>query len=277
MAMQVAPVAGGELAYETAGTENVDQDAVVFLHGGLLDRHQWDVEFADVATTHAAVRFDARGHGESSPARDEFGHHTDLIALLDHLALSRVTGVGLSLGARTLIDAALLHPERFGALLLVSPGYSGMDFEDPFILGQHTAMAEAALRRDGAGIIEGFLRAWVDGPARSPSDVDPAMRARCQAMALLAIQKLTRAGNALEVGARDRFAELTMPVGVVLGELDSTDIVAACGRIVGNAPDARLHTITNAGHALNLDRPDEFAVVLRDFLTTRAAAARRSP
>jgi 3-oxoadipate enol-lactonase len=270
MGMHLAPVAGGELAYETAGRQSAGRDAIVFLHGGLLDCHQWDVEFNDVATTHYAVRFDARGHGASSALAGDYAHHADLLALLDHLQLPRVTGVGLSLGARTLIDAALVQPERFGALLLVSPGYSGMELADPFVIGQNAAIEEAVARRDAGGIIEGFLRAWIDGPSRSRDEVDPAMRSRCGSMALRALMKMSPTANALEVGAADRLVELSMPLDAVLGELDSTDIVTTSERIVAAAADAQLHTIAAAGHALNLERPEAFGAVLREFLVTRA-------
>jgi pimeloyl-ACP methyl ester carboxylesterase len=96
-----AAILGGELVYEIAGDDGTN-DPVVTLHGGLLDRRQWDTEFTAVASTHRVIRFDARGHGESSLADCDFAFHADLVALLDHLEVRRVTAVGLSLGARTI-------------------------------------------------------------------------------------------------------------------------------------------------------------------------------
>ena len=218
-----AAILGGELVYETAGDDDTN-DPVVMLHGGLLDRRQWDTEFTAVAATHRVIRFDARGHGESSLADGDFAFHADLVALLDHLEVRRVTAVGLSLGARTIIDAALVHPHRFGALLLVSPGYSGIEFTDPFVLEQTAAMVTAAGDGDAEAFVEAFLRAWVDGPNRSPADVDPEVRSRCHDMAInAALRGFGSRGRLHEVGAAERFSELSMPVDVVLGELDSAD------------------------------------------------------
>jgi pimeloyl-ACP methyl ester carboxylesterase len=258
------------IAYEAAGSG----DPVVFLHGGLLDRHSWDAEFALARTSHHAVRFDAHGHGESDPADGDYAAHAVLIALLDHLGLDRVAAVGLSFGARTLVDAAILHPHRFTALMLVSPGYSGMEYTDPFVLAQHEAIDRAAAAHDVEGFVEGFLRAWVDGPHRSPADVDPAVRSHCARAARKAVAKPRGTGRLLEVGAADRLAELTMPVDVVLGTLDSTDVLAAGERIATAAPDARIHRIEGAAHSVNLDRPDAFAEVLRAFLSDRATRPR---
>ena len=269
-----AAILGGELVYETAGDDGTN-DPVVMLHGGLLDRRQWGTEFTAVAATHRVIRFDARGHGESSLADGDFAFHADLVALLDHLEVQRVTAVGLSLGARTIIDAALVHPRRFGALLLVSPGYSGIEFTDPFVLAQTAAMLAAAGDGDAEAFVEAFLRAWVDGPNRSPADVDPEVRSRCHDMAINAARRgFDSTGRLHEVGAAERFSELSMPVDVVLGELDSADIVAASERIAAAVPGARVDTIIGAGHAANLEQPDAFGVVLRDFLDRRATHTR---
>ena len=259
------------IEYETAGSG----EPVVFLHGGMLDRHSWDAEFQLVRATHRAVRFDARGHGDSDPIDGDYAAHADLTTLLDHLGLDRVAAVGLSLGARTLVDAALLHPHRFTALMLVSPGYSGMEmFTDPFVLAQIEAMDRAAAAHDTDGYVEAFLRMWVDGPHRSPTGVDPAVRAACAGAARKVIAKPRRSGRPIEVGAADRLGELTMPVEVVLGDLDSADIVAAGERIAAAAPRGRIHRIASAGHSLNLDQPDAFAAVLAAFLSGRTVPPR---
>ena len=157
-------------------------------------------------------------------------------------------------------------------MLLVSPGYSGIEFTDPYVLEQTAAMVKAAADRDAAAFVEAFLRAWVDGPRRLPADVDPAVRARCREMAMTAASRgLGRTGTLREVGAADRLDELSMPVDVVVGDLDSADITAAGERIVTAARDSRVDTIVAATHVLNLDQPEAFGVVLRKFVNVRAA------
>ncbi|MFD0201150.1 MULTISPECIES: alpha/beta fold hydrolase [Saccharothrix] len=98
----------GELSYDRRG----DGPPVVLLHAGGLGGVTWDRQFTLLAHDHTVIRYDARGHGGSSPVTGPFAHHEDLKELLDGLGLDRVTLVGLSLGARTAIDFALLHPDR---------------------------------------------------------------------------------------------------------------------------------------------------------------------
>jgi len=145
----------GELTYHRRG----EGPAVVLLHGGGLGGVTWDRQFDLLARDHTVVRYDARGHGGSSPVTGPFAHHEDLRDLLDGLDLDRPTLVGLSMGARTAIDFAVAHPDRVAGLVLVGPGVSGMEFEDPFIVDQFARTRTSTTVDE---VAECVLRMWVD-------------------------------------------------------------------------------------------------------------------
>jgi pimeloyl-ACP methyl ester carboxylesterase len=74
------------------------------------------------------IGYDARGHGESSPApdRDAYAYPDlagDLEAVLDAHGIERATIAGSSMGAATATRFALDHPERVAALVLITPAY----------------------------------------------------------------------------------------------------------------------------------------------------------
>jgi pimeloyl-ACP methyl ester carboxylesterase len=74
------------------------------------------------------IGYDARGHGESSPApdRDAYTYPDlagDLSAVLDVHGIERATIAGSSMGAATATRFALDHPERVAALVLITPAY----------------------------------------------------------------------------------------------------------------------------------------------------------
>jgi pimeloyl-ACP methyl ester carboxylesterase len=254
-------VDGGEIQYEIAGAGS----PVVLLHLGLLSMEIWDREFELLAAEHTVVRYDARNHGQSTTATAPWSHRDDLRQLLDELSIERAMLVGESLGARTSIDFALTWPDRVERLLLGSPGASGMVHHDPFILDQLARMVSARSLDEG---VEAALRMWVDGPNRTPEQVDPEVRAFCRRVKA---DTLRRHGpgwgiQPVELTAVDRMAELAMPITVVLGELDSSDIYDVVDRITKNAPRAELVTLPDTGHAVNLERPDRFAEILTEFL-----------
>lgn len=76
---------------------------------------------------HRVIRYDARGHGRSTGPRDPDAYAwprlaEDLLALLDHLVPDEpVHGVGTSMGAGTLLHAAVRRPGRFSGLSLLTP------------------------------------------------------------------------------------------------------------------------------------------------------------
>jgi hypothetical protein len=71
---------------------------VVFLHGGGLNAHTWDVVCAALRREHHCVALDQRGHGESewSPEMDYRieSHVADLEAFFDALAIGRLRARG---------------------------------------------------------------------------------------------------------------------------------------------------------------------------------------
>ena len=75
---------------------------VVFLHGGGLNAHTWDIVCAALRRERHCLALDQRGHGESewSPEMDYAteSHAGDVGAFVDALKLERFVLVGMSLG-----------------------------------------------------------------------------------------------------------------------------------------------------------------------------------
>lgn len=249
------------LNYEVRG----EGDPVVLLHGGMLNSSMWDAQAELLAATHQVITFDARGHGLSPTPTEPFAHYEDLLGLLDHLGIARASLVGLSQGGRTSIDFAIAHPDRVGKIVLAGTGISGMTFRDPFVLSYMKKLSEATTLDE---VVECFLRMWVDGPQRTPDEVDLAVREPCRAAMT---DTITRHGGRWigllrELGAIDRVAELTARTLVLVGDLDSSDIHDVADLVAASAPNAHKKMVTGAGHMINLEQPEEFNHVLRRFL-----------
>lgn len=262
------PVEAGRLYYESAG----EGPPVVLLHGGMLDLHMWDEQFSWLAALgYRVIRYDARGHGRSSTVARDYAHHDDLHDLLTHLNAPCATLVGLSLGARTAVDTAIVHPESVSALVLASPGVSGRPSTDPYV-AHHTAQQMAATGDPDGGaerFVEHFLRMWVDGPYREPSQVSPELRERMRASASANVVRHARglgAGTPREVGAAGRLAAIGVPTLVLDGELDSSDISSNAQTITQTVPGARRQRFTSAAHMVNLESKELFNRAVESFL-----------
>jgi pimeloyl-ACP methyl ester carboxylesterase len=113
--------------YEVKGA---GRDAIVFIHGGQLDRRIWDEQWESRATDDRCIRYDIRGFGKSAAPISPYSDREDLRGLLDHLGAAKATLVGFSLGAAIALDFALEYPARVSSLVLVCPGLGGFPFKD---------------------------------------------------------------------------------------------------------------------------------------------------
>jgi pimeloyl-ACP methyl ester carboxylesterase len=259
-------VNGGRLYYETAG----DGQPFVMLHGHLLDRRQWDNEFASFAASYRVVRFDARGFGQSDAPSGPFSFYEDLSGLLDALAIDRAVLMGCSGGGATIIDFALAYPSRVSALALVGSGLSGYALPSqppPLILEMNEAISRGDLDR----VVELALRLWTDGEGRTPDQVHPVARERIRQMHrdLFSRPRVEVEAQQLDPPAAVRLAELSVPILLTVGANDLRFIRDIADTIAAQAPNARKVVIPNAGHHPNIEHPELFEQLLREFLAAQ--------
>jgi pimeloyl-ACP methyl ester carboxylesterase len=149
---------GVTLAAEDAG----EGQAVVLLHGLTATRRYVVMGSSALERSgHRVIAYDARGHGQSTPARDP-GAYTydelsrDLEAVLDQLEIEQAVLAGSSMGAHTLLSFALRAPDRVKGLVVITPAYEPDANDDPERLARWDALAHG-LRSGG---VDGFVAAY---------------------------------------------------------------------------------------------------------------------
>jgi len=173
--------------------------------------------------------------------------------------------VGYSMGGRLALAAALRRPGKFGGLVLVG---TSAGIEDP------EARAERRLADDELAdwierhTIEEFAERWEAQPvfaSQSPELVRAQRPGRLAHDPSRLAQLLRSAGQGMFDPVWHRLEAIDCPVLAVAGELDSK-YADASYRIAERVKHGRARLIPGAGHAPQLERPDEFAAVLFDFL-----------
>ena len=86
------------------------------------------------------------------------------------------------MGGTLTIDFALAYPYMVSALVLVGTGPNGYDRWGDEIKQGWAEENEALEAGDMERAIKVNLRMWVDGPARTPAEVNPEVRARVAEM-----------------------------------------------------------------------------------------------
>lgn len=261
-----------QLYAEQAG----EGDTITMLHGFLVDRRQWDHEFAALAATHHVSRYDARGFGRSSIEPGSYAHHDDLAAVLDACGVQRTALLACSGGAATALDFALAYPQRVSALVFVGAGYWGR-FADS------TPAARAFLQALGTfdvnGLIDSSLRAFTDGPRRAVNEVDPAARRHTEAMTTALFKRetsyWTRAAQDQRTptpAALERLHEIDIPTVLIVGSEDQIEVHQLAKELLEGLPQARMYVVHGAGHHANLEAPAQVLGIVREALSTVALA-----
>jgi esterase len=103
---------------------NEDRPPLVFLHGGALTAHTWDVVCLTLRDHYHCVALDQRGHGDSDWA-DDYSHERhceDIEGFIDHLGIDRTVLVGQSMGGLNSIVVAGRGAKPLAALVIVDVG-----------------------------------------------------------------------------------------------------------------------------------------------------------
>jgi len=268
-------VPGGKLAYEVAG----EGRPVVMLHEGIADRRMWGREFALLAPDARVVRYDLRGYGGSTPATSAYSGVRDLLALLDHLGLQRPLIVGPSMGGRIALDLTLAHPDRVGGLLLVAPGYSGMDYD-------HVPGGKATFERDER-LSKAASHAWAAGHLDEATEHLRQLWASAITGEALELFRTMVRENAKEVfedrsaqhetregePAAGRLKEIHVPTRILVGDRDNP-AMPHCANFLGRGiAGAKVQLVPGADHLLNLSQPPAFDAAVRELLAGMASPA----
>jgi pimeloyl-ACP methyl ester carboxylesterase len=260
-----APINGAQLYYEVSGQGR----PLVLLHAGVTDSRVWDAQVTAFSPQFRVIRYDLRGFGRSPMPPGRFAHHADLGGLLDFLQVNQAVVIGLSYGGQVALDFALAHPGRVTALVLASPAtISGSQPSDAIL--QFGEEEEALLAAgDLAGATTLNVRMWVDGPQRTPEQVDGAVRDLVYAMQLHAFSLPVPEDAAIDrltPPASERLDEVCVPTLILAGELDALGVVELAGQLAAKIPGAQKVILPDVAHMLNLERPEAFNRLVLQFL-----------
>jgi pimeloyl-ACP methyl ester carboxylesterase len=116
---QSVRINGADIHYETHGAG----EPLLLLHGfGSCGRQAWAPYIDALSAKFRVIVPDMRGHGASTNPSGKFTHRQaalDMLALLDSLGIHRVSAIGASSGAMTLLHMATQQPPRIDAMILV--------------------------------------------------------------------------------------------------------------------------------------------------------------
>ncbi len=250
---------GARLRYRDEGAG----PALVLLHGWTLDLEMWEPQVASLRRALRLVRLDRRGHGQSSGVPAPEHDALDLAALCRHLALERVALLGMSQGARGALAFAAADPARVSCLVLDGvPDFDSAPLsEDDVPIADYRALVQA-------GGLGAFHRAWAAHPLMRLHTTDPHRRVLLETLIRRypARELLQEAVSAAPCAAAIPFESVRVPTLLINGAGDLPSRLAAAARLRDRLPRAEHALVPGAGHLPNLDNPERYNALCRDFL-----------
>jgi pimeloyl-ACP methyl ester carboxylesterase len=117
--MPTIDVNGFQMYFEDRGTGA----PLLLLHGGMGIGGDWRYVFPEDPSGFRVIVPDLRGHGRSTNPGRTFTFRQcalDVLAMLDSLGIDRVSAIGMSMGAKTLLHMATMRSRAIEAMVLVS-------------------------------------------------------------------------------------------------------------------------------------------------------------
>jgi len=265
------PPRSSDLYLETGGVRLRYRDegrgcAVILLHGWTLDLDQWELQAAALAGEFRVIRLDRRGFGLSSGLPSIAADAADLLALYRHLGFECAALVGMSQGARAVLQFAISHPRMVSCFILDGPPHLGP--ADAAAGSSHDVPYEHYRELTQTKGLGAFRREWSEHALARLRTNDP------EAHALLA-RMIARypggdltdtAGHARTAPLAQGFESVNQPALIVSGEFDLDSRKRFAEQLALQLPHVERVEIPGAGHLCNLDNPRAYNEALKGFL-----------
>lgn len=252
---------GAVVHYVDSGPADADQ-TLVFSHGFLMDHRMFDGQVSELDADMRCIRWDERGHGETSDDGKQFSYWdsaADLLALLDDLEVERAVLVGMSQGGFLSLRAALLAPERVAGLILID-SQAGVELEDS--RSANDTMHHIWMTQGATDELATVVASVIIGPG---ADAEP-WKARWQSRPKESFDAPYRCLMDRD-DITNRLGDVSCPVLVIHGTHDQAIPMERAEAVAAAVPDCRgIVRIAGGSHAANMTHPAEVNEAIRAFL-----------
>ena len=275
-------VAGTRLRYRKTGAG----DPVLLLHGIGQSLDDWSEQHERLSARRTVYSVDLPGFAYSDrlsgPAT--LAKLADVLpAFLDALGVHQpLPVIGNSLGGAVAMKFAAGHPHRVSALVLANSAGFGQDVALVLRLLTVRPLAALLMRPDEAASRRTVQSVFYNKALVTDARVNHAFALSQRAAHRQTVLDIARdLGTIVGIRAEWRtalveaLAQSDVPTLVVWGDHDHILPFSHLGAAAAALPRAESHVFSDTGHMPQIERPDEFAAVVEEFLS-RAMAGRQT-
>lgn len=264
--MPFANASGATIHYVIEGG---GRDTLVLVMGLGGHASEWGGAFiADLASDRRAVLMDNRGIAQSQTTAQNWTLQdmaADVVAVIDALGLPNVHLAGTSMGGMIAQLVAAEHPARVSRLVLLSTSFGGHESILPepraaAVLAPPPSMSIAEQRRQG-------LRALTtDAFAEDHAELIELLVAQRERIPTPGHTFKVQFDAVLQSDRSEIVNRIRCPTLVIHGDQDPLIPVENGRRLAKRIPGAKFELLEGCGHLPHLERPEESARLIREFL-----------
>jgi pimeloyl-ACP methyl ester carboxylesterase len=262
---------GVRLYFEETGSGH----PIILVHEFAGDLRSYEQQMRHFGKRYRAVAFNARGFPPSDVPEHVSSYSQaraadDILAVLDHIGAQRAHVVGLSMGGFATLHFGLRYPQRALSLCIGGCGYGAEpDKRDAF--RAEADVIASMIRIEG---MPAFAERYAFGPTRVQyENKDP--RGHAEFKAMLAEHSAAGSANTQQGVQKERpslytlvdeMRRITVPTLIITGDEDWPCLLPGI-LMKQSISSAALAVIPNAGHAINIEEPEEYNRLVGDFLS----------
>ncbi|GAC1629995.1 MAG: 3-oxoadipate enol-lactonase [Candidatus Acidiferrum sp.] len=245
--------------YSLTGPESAP--ILVFSNSLGANLSMWEPQLPTLASKFRVLRYDTRGHGQSSVTPGPFTIEllaNDVLHLLDALHLDRVHFCGLSMGGQTGMWLGIHAPNRLHKLILCNTG-AKIGTPDSW-----KTRIDAVLAGGTKDVSSAIITRWFTGTFISKHP-EVATHAKAMIDACAALGYTANCAAVRDYDSRAGLSSISVPTLVIAGTHDLAT-PAADGRFLADHIPAARFVELPAAHLSNIECAEQFSAAVEKFL-----------
>src|SRR5215813_2262512 len=222
----------------------------------------WDPQLPSFNSRYHLLRYDTRGHGQSSAPAGPYSIEliaNDVLHLLDALHINRVNFCGLSIGGQIGQWLGIYAQQRLGKLILCNTGAKIGSGES------WNARIDAVLAHGMTDVSATVISRWFTPPfTTSQPEVVASAKAAIESANPLGYTACCAAVR--DYDGREQLSSISVPTLVIAGDQDQSTSLADGQFIANKIPGARFVSLP-AAHLSNIEAAARFTSEVENFLS----------
>ncbi len=265
--MTIARINNADLWYDITGTG----PALLMHHGYTASRVNWQPVADRLKNRYQVILMECRGTGESEHTADGYSieqYARDVVGLLDHLGLPKVTFAGHSLGGGIGYTLGTHHADRLEKLIVMAPIPSGG-------IGEYDqARVQEQLAARARGDRGFFMDRYRSGRTLPELETEEWFEDRTNHLMTISEGHITGGLDSMsKLDLSKALETLFTPTLMIAGSGDG--LLAANLKDYQRLPNADLSVLSRVGHEVAVHAPDAVSEAIAKFMTFGPTAPKR--